>query len=55
MKKLYIAPQSKTFKLAIRQMICTSTYNVTLDGSKTFGSGQTVNSRDGSFWDDDDE
>ena len=55
MKKQYIAPNVQMVKTRLHTMICASgdTLNVTLGGSEgNFGDDNTINSRSGSLWDD---
>ena len=54
MKKIYFAPEAKTVKVGMCQMVCASDgildKNQTITGSDGFGAR-----RGGSLWDDDDD
>ena len=58
MKKTYIAPNMVIFRTELQHIICGSitkdgdNLNVTIDPSEEFGSGETINSRQGRIWDD---
>ena len=58
MKKTYIAPNMVIFRTELQHIICGSitedgdNLNVNINQDDEFGSGETINSRQGRIWDD---